>query len=445
MLDDDKKWQQPGQNNVEPQGKTQSDRSNMAEDPMMGLPEILPGAGANDDQPQYVDMTEGSNGGRGGWKRFAAALALVAIGAAAGSATTWALTRDDASDQLPIGVTDQSSVSSVPVAAVTDVNSVLPALYKKVVSSVVMLDVTTGNGWLQGSSQGSGFVVDEDGYILTNYHVVEDATKIQVKFYDGTILAGEVVGTDPYQDLAVVKVDPGSRGLVAVTLGDSDSVQVGELAVAIGSPFGQEFTMTAGIVSAVDRQVQESNNPFAISGAIQTDAAINPGNSGGPLLNARGEVIGINTLIETGSTGLEANVGIGFAVPINSAKNALPALMNGQQVEHPWLGVTMGTMTKALAQEIGSSVTQGALVSDVYDGSPADKAGLRSAAFSRRGDLLSADIIVQVDDVTVTSADDVVEYVQSKNVGDTITLKVVRGSETLTLTATLESRPSNLQ
>jgi len=447
MLDDDKKWEQPTSGGPEPlQEDLQSDRPRAAEDPVMALPEIpLAAEGAGSEQRHYADASEPPRNGRsGGWRRFAAALALVAMGAGVGSATTWGLTRSTQEEKLPIGVKADEQTTTIPVASVSDVNGLLPAIYKKVVPSVVMLSVTTDNGWLRGTSTGSGFVVDASGYILTNYHVIDDARSIQVKFYDGTILAGEVVGTDRYQDLAVVKVDPGDRGLVPVTLGDSDAVQVGELAVAIGSPFGQEFTMTAGIVSAVDRQVQEANNPFAIPGAIQTDAAINPGNSGGPLLNSRGEVIGINTLIETGSTGLQANVGIGFAVPINAAKNALPKLMKGERVEHPWLGVSMGTMSQALAQQIGSTVTEGALVSDVYDDSPAEKAGLRPAAFNRRGELVSADVIIQVDDVTVKEADDVVEYVQKKKVGDTITLKVVRGSETLTLTATLAARPSDL-
>jgi len=447
MLNDDKKWEQPGGQASDPmQDERQIDRSADAEDPLMALPEIVvDGEPLAERTAEGTAVTAHSTGRRrgGGWRRIAAAVALVAFGAAVGSATTWALTFRQ-QEARPIGVTDEYPGTGHPVVDGLGINNVIPAVYKKVVPSVVILNVTTGSGWFRGTSQGSGFVVDERGYILTNYHVVDDAQTIQVKFVDGTILAGEVVGTDPYQDLAVVKVDPGNRTLVPATLGDSDQVQVGELAIAIGSPFGQEFTVTAGIISAVGRQVREANNPFSIPGAIQTDAAINPGNSGGPLLNARGEVIGINTLIETGSTGIEANVGIGFAIPINAAKAALPALMSGERVQHPWLGVSMGDMTPALAQQLGVSVQEGAIILDVYEGSPAAKAGLRAAGFNRRGQLIAADIIVQVDDQPVRSADDVVEYVQRKAVGDTITLKVVRGNQTLMLTATLEARPDDL-
>lgn len=375
---------------------------------------------------------------RSGWKLFAAALALVAFGAGIGSATTLVL-----SSQMrlaaPVGYEWAQTTGSKLVSDTTVDPSLIPAIYRKLGPSVVKIDVRTQSGWSSGSGSGSGFVVDSRGYILTNFHVINNATQIRVKFIDGTVMEGKVTGTDKYKDLAVIKVDPGNRSLIAAPLGDSDEVQVGELAIAIGSPFGQEFTVTAGIVSALNREIvgEDPTNPFGIKGSIQTDAAINPGNSGGPLINSRGQVIGINTAIDGPVRG---NVGIGFAVPINAAKDILPTLIAGQKVQYAYLGVTMNDMTPELARILGVDVTEGALIREAHPDAPAGKAGLRSAGVNSRNQLVSADIVVEIDGKPIRSSKDLSDYVQTKRVGDTITLTVVRGKERLALTATLGDR-----
>lgn len=382
--------------------------------------------------------------GRSGWKSFVAAIALVAVGAGVGSATTFALARQFLAQQ-PAPVSYVQEYTSPGAKAVADLpfadSNVIPSVYRKASPGVVKIKAQARRGLSRGST-GSGFVVDSRGYILTNYHVIEGTTTIQVHFIDGTVLEGSVVGSDRYQDLAVVKVDPGNRSLVTLPLGDSDKVEVGELAIAIGSPFDQDYTVTAGIVSGVNRSIQEENNPFDIKGAIQTDAAINPGNSGGPLLNAAGEVIGINTAIESP---LRGSVGVGFAVPVNSAKKILPTLIAGKKVEYPWLGVGLNTMSPDLAKVIDSSAKTGSVVVSVYKESPAEKAGLKSMGLDRFGNPVSADVIIAVDGTAVKNAEDLIDYLQSKKVGDTISLTVVRGSQTLELQATLAPRPDTIE
>ncbi|MDB4893980.1 MAG: serine proteinase, partial [Firmicutes bacterium] len=301
-----------------------------ANDPMMELPEI-PGAGLAEPLFPAQAAEPPARKSASGWKLFTAGLALVAVGAGVGSATTLGLSSKIQRSMLPIGYTGAISTPRTVSAQSTPEGgvSVIPGIYQRVSPSVVAINVTTTRGRRTGQATGTGFVVDSKGYIMTNAHVVDGATQIQVKFVDGTILDAKLVGSDTYQDMAVIKVDPGNRGMIAATLGDSDKVQVGELAVAIGTPFQQEFTVTAGIVSALNREVSEGTSSFTIKGAIQTDAAINPGNSGGPLINGNGEVIGINTLIDTGNTGINGNIGIGFALPINAAKTILPKLITG--------------------------------------------------------------------------------------------------------------------
>lgn len=379
---------------------------------------------------------------RGGWKWFAAAVALVAVGAGVGSATTWTLAQQYMKAKTPIGYELQSSGAKPVAQSVSEVGaSVVPAIYKQVGPSVVSIVVSSGRGFSQAQGQGSGFVVDPRGYVLTNNHVIDGAKSINVKFVDGTSLPAKVIGTDPRKDLAVLQIDPGNRSLVVAPLGDSSKVDVGELAVAIGNPFGQEFTVTAGIVSALNRDIEEENG-MVIPGAIQTDAAINPGNSGGPLLNANGEVIGINTAID-GSAGVRGNVGIGFAVPINAAKEILPTLMSGQKVQYPFLGVELRDLTEQAAKVLGTQETQGAVIWNVVADSAAAKAGLKAPTADASGFVTAADVVVEIDGKQITSADDLVKYVSSKKVGDAISMVVLRGGEKLTLQATLGARPDN--
>ena len=409
------------------------------ENPVMQLPEIPP-PGAEVAPPAALEPVSETAARRSGsgWKLFAAALALVAFGAGIGSTTTWVLS-SQLQAGIPVGYEWAQSAAAKQVSDVTPEANIIPSIYRKLGPSVVKIDVRTQSGWSSGAGSGSGFVVDSRGYILTNHHVVNNANLIRVKFIDGTVLEGKLVGTDKYKDLAVIQVDPGDRSLIAAPLGDSDHVQVGELAIAIGSPFGQEFTVTSGIISALNREIigEDPSNPFGIKGSIQTDAAINPGNSGGPLINSRGEVIGINTAIDGPVRG---NVGIGFAVPINAAKQILPAMIAGEKVQYAFLGVTMNDMTPEYARALGVDVTQGAMIREAHPSTPAGQAGLRSAGVNLQNQLVSADIVVEIDGQPIRSSQDLSDYVARKRVGDTITLTVVRGKERLTLTATLGDR-----
>ncbi len=295
---------------------------------------------------------------------------------------------------------------------------------------------------------GSGFIIDEKGYVLTNNHVVEDAKSLDVTFADGTTVSGKVLGRDPASDLAVVQVDiPADllqSGKVAVAkLGDSDQLRVGQLAIAIGNPFGYERTMTVGIVSGLSRDIP-SDGQFAIRGGIQTDAAINPGNSGGPLLNLAGEVIGINSAIESPVRG---SVGVGFAVPVNTAKRYLNDLIAGRQVQHPYLGIEGYPVSQRLAEELDLPVNKGVYVVRVTPGGPAQQAGVKGAVTSARGTPRElppgGDVIVAVDGREVTSASNIGEYLElKKSVGDKVELTIRRGSEELKLEVTLAARPA---
>jgi S1-C subfamily serine protease len=299
-----------------------------------------------------------------------------------------------------------------------------------------------------GTAAGSGIVIDQQGTILTNYHVVADATNLEVTFSDDTTASAQVVGTDPGNDLAVIRVDVSGKTLTAAPLGDSDAIRVGDPVLAIGQPFELEGTLTEGIVSATGRTYSEGQSTRPIRNMIQTDAAVNPGNSGGPLIDCQGQVIGINTALDN-PTGQDVNVGIAFAVSINTAKQSLADMEAGKTVSHPWLGIAGQNVTPALARDLNLSVDSGAYVTLVSSGSPAQQAGLRGAFSSQTQAERSSqpqpggDVITAVDGQTVTSVDDLANYLDShKKVGDTVTLTVVRGTETLTLHATLAEWPS---
>lgn len=293
--------------------------------------------------------------------------------------------------------------------------------------------------------QGSGFVWDKEGHIVTNYHVVEDATHVEVIFADGKTVKAEVVGTDPDADLAVIKVDRSAAELQPLTLGDSDTLRVGQVVIAIGNPFGQEFTMTSGIISAVGRTIRSGNSPFSIPEVIQTDAAINPGNSGGPLLNRQGEVIGINTMIISRSG---TNAGVGFAVPINIARRVVPTLIKGETYEYAWLGITGATLTSEVADFMKLPPdTKGALVVEVTQDSPADEAGLQGSdkilQVAGQEYQLGGDVIVGINDRPVETMDDLIAYLTDEtHPGDRVKLDLIRpNGERETVEVTLKARP----
>jgi S1-C subfamily serine protease len=296
-----------------------------------------------------------------------------------------------------------------------------------------------------GTATGSGFVVDEDGTILTNAHVVDGADQVTVSFEEGgESIDAEVQGVDPDTDLAVLKIDPGEvEDLTVLPLGDSSNLEVGDPVVAIGNPFGLQRTVTTGIVSALQRQI-DAPSGFSISNVIQTDASINPGNSGGPLLDANGRVIGINSQIATG--GGQGSVGIGFAVPVNTAKDLLPELRAGEEIKRAYLGVSMATVNEDLANEADLPVDSGALVESIEDGTPAERAGLRGSEIDELSGELSraGDVIVAIDGEPVRSADDVVAAVAGKQPGDTVELEVYRGDDKRTVSVELGERPEAL-
>ena len=298
----------------------------------------------------------------------------------------------------------------------------------------------------RGEATGSGFVLDRDGTILTNAHVVNGATKVSVQFANKRSANATVLGKDESTDLALLKVDPSGLDLSPLVLGSSRSVQVGDPAIAIGNPFGLERTLTTGVISAVKRTISAPNN-FQINDVIQTDAPINPGNSGGPLIDATGRVIGVNSQIETGGSQSGGNIGIGFAVPIDTAKRIIPQLKSSGHVSRGYLGVATTTINSAL-RDLGLPVDHGALVQQVTPGGPADKAGIKageiSAQLNGSAIQLGGDIITKVNGHQIRSDTDLANAIANKKKGDKVELTVVRGNTTKTVTVTLADRPASL-
>ncbi|HEV7615747.1 MAG TPA: trypsin-like peptidase domain-containing protein [Solirubrobacterales bacterium] len=299
-----------------------------------------------------------------------------------------------------------------------------------------------------GTATGSGFVIDTEGHLLTNNHVVEGADRIQVKLGESdTTYTAKVVGTDPATDLALLDVEAPPNELHPLTLGSSAQMEVGDPVVAIGNPFGLDRTVTSGIVSALQRQI-EAPDGFSITNVIQTDAAINPGNSGGPLINAAGEVIGINSQIATGGSG-GGNVGIGFAIPIDTVRAEIHQLKTKGEVAHAFIGISGGTITPDLAKAINLPVKEGVIVQSVVKDGPADKAGIEGGNTAATIDgaevSLGGDIITEVDGKKVTSMEEVVEIVNGKKAGEELELTILRDGSTKTATVTLGERPDSIE
>jgi S1-C subfamily serine protease len=299
-----------------------------------------------------------------------------------------------------------------------------------------------------GVATGSGFLIDTEGHVITNNHVVEEADKVEVKLgaSDKTYEA-EVVGSDPATDVALLKVDAPADELHPLALGDSSQVEVGDQVIAIGNPFGLDRTVTAGIVSAIQRQI-EAPNGFSISHVIQTDAAINPGNSGGPLIDSSGRVIGINSQIQTGGSS-SGNVGIGFAVPINTAREVVQQIEEHGEVKHAYLGISGGSITPDLAKALKLSVEEGVLVNEVVKGGPADQAGVKggdtSATIEGANFRLGGDVITAVNGKKIGGMEEVINAVNSASPGDKMQLSVDRDGEAKEITVTLGVRPASTE
>ena len=326
-----------------------------------------------------------------------------------------------------------------------DSEVLLQELYERISPSVVNIRVsarTNGAGGLPDFEQGtgSGIILDREGHILTNNHVAGEGRRLEVTLADGTRLSATVVGRDPLSDLAVLRVQASPEALHPAVLGDSSTVRAGQMAIAIGNPFGLERSLTVGVVSAVGRVRPSGVGGRSIPNMIQTDAAINPGNSGGPLLNSAGEVIGINTQIQTAG-GIRGNMGVGFAVPINAVHRALPLLLAGQKVEHPWLGISGRAVSEELAEELDLPVKEGVLVAGVLPDSPAARGGLRGAT---RNDPASGDIILAIDGRAVKAVEDIIAYLDQRAVGERVVVTIVRGQATQNVEVELGAWPEDL-
>jgi S1-C subfamily serine protease len=318
-------------------------------------------------------------------------------------------------------------------------------IYEHAAPGVVQITSTSNVGGVIGedSALGSGFVVDQSGHIVTNYHVIEDASQIRVSFSNQDTVVARLVGSDPTTDLAVLQVEASANALTPLPLGNSDKVRVGDPVVAIGNPFGLDRTATAGIVSALQREITSPDPKFAIDHVIQTDAPINRGNSGGPLINVRGQVIGVNTQIETG--GAAGNVGIGFAVPSNTVKDVVAQILQTGRAEHAYLGVRGNTIDAELARTYNLPVRAGVLVEEVLPNTGASDAALRPgdtevvlAGVTYR---LGGDIIVAIDDTSVVNPQELRDAIAAHEPGDEVKLTIYRDGKRSSVTVTLGRRP----
>ena len=389
--------------------------------------------------PETADRPDGTPAAPGraasAAKPLAALTAAALLGGCAALGGAWVLGAFD--EETPVlGATPIVQTSTSGSSGPTSID--VAEIYRRSGPGVVQITSTSdgqassdsfGNV-VPGQSQsalGSGFVIDKEGHIVTNYHVVQGASQIEVSFSNQDTVDARVVGTDPSTDLALLKVDVDAQALTPLALADSDDVEVGDPVVAIGNPFGLERTVTSGIVSALQREVRAPNN-FTIDHVIQTDAPINSGNSGGPLIDTAGRVIGVNSQIETGNGG-GGNVGIGFAVPSNTVKSVVAQLLDDGKVDRAFLGVTLQDVDPDVAQVLRLPAKEGVLVASVKPGSPADKAGIvggeTQVVVAGESYQLGGDMIVAVDGKDVTSVDQLRDTIASHAPGDSVSVTVV--------------------
>ena len=341
-----------------------------------------------------------------------------------------------ASGTAPAGVGQTTTIS-------TDLEETLIALYREVNPAVVHIFVLDEQGFLAGT--GSGFVYDSAGHIVTNNHVVTSSSGLEVSFFNGERREAEIVGTDVDSDLAVVKIEGLPEGVEPLPLGDSNDIQVGQFVVAIGNPFDNEGSLSLGIISGLGRaltsdRIAEGGGRYSLPKVIQTDAAINPGNSGGPLLNLNGEVIGVNSAINT-STG--TNSGVGFSIPVNAVRRVIPSLITNGVYQYPFIGIRMSPLDLAAQEELSLPQAAGAYVIDITPGSPAEAAGLRASGINDSvGFLPGGDLIIAADGVPITSPDDLVSFlVFETEIGQTINLTIIRDNQQIEVPLTLGERP----
>jgi len=331
-------------------------------------------------------------------------------------------------------------------AALTEDEKNNIAVYEKVSEGVVNITSTAMqldfffNAYpTQGS--GSGSIIDTQGHILTNHHVVAEAQKLEVTLGDGSKWPATLVGSDPDNDLAVIKIDAPKVKLKVIPMGDSKNLRIGQKVLAIGNPFGLQSTLTTGIISSVGRTIRSVAGTL-IENVIQTDAAINPGNSGGPLLTSDGEIIGINSAILSPSGG---SVGIGFAIPVNTAKRVVPDLISKGYVTYPWIGATIQSLIPEVAKYLKLNIERGAMIAEVVKGGPAEKAGLiggkQKIQVGNTILLAGGDIVVKADHQDVKTNDELIHYIREKKPGDTILLKIYRNGSFVDVKVTLGERP----
>ena len=327
-----------------------------------------------------------------------------------------------------------SGSAGVGVGRIAYDEELVAGIFERVGPSVVNVNSRVQNQDDQArvrQGTGSGFIVDRDGHILTNNHVVRDAIRVEVVLSDGSRLPAEVVGRDALNDIALLKVEAPTDQLPPVPLGDSAALRVGQMAVAIGNPFGLTRTLTVGVVSGLGRPIEDAGRRPLLD-MVQTDAAINPGNSGGPLLNARGEVIGINTLID------RSQLAVGFAIPINTAKGILPSLIAGQAVQRPWVGISGINLTPILAEQLGLSANEGILVREAVANGPAAAAGIRGGPNDQPA---SGDVVRAIDGQPVRRVSDLVAAIDRRQVGETVSVTIIRNGEELAVPVVLGAFP----